>query len=155
MRGEEGKRIKVKGTQHRGEEYREEDNLGEHTIPLVHHPSYRLRTVLVSLPRLTFFTHFTLYRPLSLYARTSARYLLTLSPLYPPPRSGRLRRGVTGERTRSWRDKVGNGEVGPCHLVSPHGTRLVSVNFPSADITGMRLMSGQGHSRSDKRIHRS
>lgn len=34
-------------------------------------------------------------RPLSLYARTSARYLLTLSPLYPPPRSGRLRRGVT------------------------------------------------------------
>lgn len=43
MRGEEGKRIKVKGTQHRGEEYREEDNLGEHTIPLVHHPSYRLR----------------------------------------------------------------------------------------------------------------
>ena len=43
MRGEEGKRIKVKGTQHLGEEYREEDNLGEHTIPLVHHPSYRLR----------------------------------------------------------------------------------------------------------------
>lgn len=48
MRGEEGKRIKVKGTQHRGEEYREEDNLGEHTIPLVHHPSYRLR--LISFP---------------------------------------------------------------------------------------------------------
>ena len=32
MRGEEGKRIKVKGTQHRGEEYREEDNLGEPQI---------------------------------------------------------------------------------------------------------------------------
>ena len=30
----------------------------------------------------------------------------TLSPLYPPPRSGRLRRGVTGERRPKAEEKL-------------------------------------------------
>lgn len=85
MRGEEGKRIKVKGTQHRGEEYREEDNLGEHTIPLVHHPSYRLpSSVLVPRP----FRYSVPYRSPSVLPRPmlpSLRYGRVLRPLHSTP----------------------------------------------------------------------